>query len=272
MDTARGERGQAAISYAGVLALLGLVFVAVFALGLDGRVSRAVAGSVCMITGGSNCERPDGTTGGRPEEYEDSGRADREVYDADCDNSLPGDRVREGDDGPTGDERGGRRLGEPRAHLRLLPRHVRPRLLRQQRGRARGLGALLRDARRGLRQRLLERRPDGLRRGLRRAAGRDGPRAHARDHRPHRGPRLPVPVRRAQRVLLGHLRLQRRHRRLGDRRGPAQRRDPRHGRPRPLRRPGARRRLRHAAQRRRPGQRPRRRALQLAGSRTTPTT
>ena len=103
MDTARGERGQASISYAGVLALLGLVFVAVFALGLDGRVSRAVAGSVCMITGGSNCERPDGTTGGRPEEYEDSGRADREVYDADCDNSLPGDRVREGDDGPTGD-------------------------------------------------------------------------------------------------------------------------------------------------------------------------
>ena len=103
MDMARGERGQASISYAGVLALLGLVFVAVFALGLDGRVSRAVAGSVCMITGGSNCERPDGTTGGRPEEYEDSGRADREVYDADCDNSLPGDRVREGDDGPTGD-------------------------------------------------------------------------------------------------------------------------------------------------------------------------
>ena len=79
------------------------MFVAVFALGLDGRVSRAVAGSVCLITGGSNCERPDGTTGGRPEEYEDSGRADREVYDADCDNSLPGDRVREGDDGPTGD-------------------------------------------------------------------------------------------------------------------------------------------------------------------------
>jgi len=103
MRSMRDERGQAAVSYGGILALLGLVFVALFALGLDGRVARAVEGAVCVITGGSNCEQPDGTTAGAEEPYEDSGRADREVYDADCDNSLPGDRVREGDDGPTGD-------------------------------------------------------------------------------------------------------------------------------------------------------------------------
>jgi hypothetical protein len=66
------------------------------------RVARAVEGAVCVITGGSDCA-PDGTTAGAEEPYEDTGRAEREVYDADCDNSLPGDRVREGDDGPTGD-------------------------------------------------------------------------------------------------------------------------------------------------------------------------
>ena len=135
-----------------------------------------------------------------------------------------------------------------------------------------GLRALLREARRAVQQRLLERRPDGLRRGLRGAARRDRARAHARDHRPHGGSRLRVPVRRAQRVLLGHLRLQRRHRRLGDRRGPAQRRDPRHGRSRALRRPRARRRLRHA----RPttATRPTTTApcTRTPGSRTTPTT
>ena len=38
--------------------------VALFALGLDGRVSRAVEGAVCVIVGGSDCERPDGTTAG----------------------------------------------------------------------------------------------------------------------------------------------------------------------------------------------------------------
>jgi hypothetical protein len=45
----------------------------------------------------SNCEQPDGTTAGAEEPYEDSGRAEREVHDADCDNLLPGDRIREGD-------------------------------------------------------------------------------------------------------------------------------------------------------------------------------
>jgi len=103
MRSMRDERGQAAVSYGGVLALLALVFVALFALGLDGRVARAVEGAVCVITGGSDCEQPDGTTAGAEEPYEDSGRAEREVYDADCDNTLPGGRVREGEDGPTGD-------------------------------------------------------------------------------------------------------------------------------------------------------------------------
>lgn len=60
MRSVRDERGQAAVSYGGMLAVLALVFVALFALGLDGRIARAVDGAVCVITGGSNCEQPDG--------------------------------------------------------------------------------------------------------------------------------------------------------------------------------------------------------------------
>ena len=72
MRSMRDERGQAAVSYGGILALLAVVFLALSALGLDGRVARAVEGAVCVITGGSDCEQPDGTTAGAEEPYEDT--------------------------------------------------------------------------------------------------------------------------------------------------------------------------------------------------------
>jgi hypothetical protein len=46
-----GERGQVATTYAGVLAVVALIFVALFSLGLDGRVSGAANDAVCAITG-----------------------------------------------------------------------------------------------------------------------------------------------------------------------------------------------------------------------------
>ena len=61
MRSMRDERGQAAVSYGGILAMLAVVFLALSALGIDGRIARAVEGAVCVITGGSDCEQPDGT-------------------------------------------------------------------------------------------------------------------------------------------------------------------------------------------------------------------
>ena len=46
-----GQRGQVAVSYAGVLTVVGLVFVALFAFGLDARVAQAARDAVCTITG-----------------------------------------------------------------------------------------------------------------------------------------------------------------------------------------------------------------------------
>jgi bacillolysin len=101
MHSWRRQDGQAAVSYAGVLAILGLVFGVLFTLGLDQRLARTIEGAVCVIVGGTECVKPDGTTT-ELGEHEDSGRAEREVYDAECDNDLPGELLREGDDEPTG--------------------------------------------------------------------------------------------------------------------------------------------------------------------------
>ena len=47
----RDERGLAGAEYAGMLAVVAAVFVAIFALGLDGRVGSAVETAVCRILG-----------------------------------------------------------------------------------------------------------------------------------------------------------------------------------------------------------------------------
>jgi Flp pilus assembly pilin Flp len=48
----RDERGLASTEYAGVLAAVAAIFVAIFALGLDGKIGNAVQTAVCQILGG----------------------------------------------------------------------------------------------------------------------------------------------------------------------------------------------------------------------------
>jgi Flp pilus assembly pilin Flp len=45
------EEGQAAVEYAGILAVIALIFVALFALGLDSTISNAVRDAVNSILG-----------------------------------------------------------------------------------------------------------------------------------------------------------------------------------------------------------------------------
>ncbi len=54
----RREDGQASIEYAGVLAVVAAVFVAVGALGLGDRVGSAVSGSLCSIFGECGAAQP----------------------------------------------------------------------------------------------------------------------------------------------------------------------------------------------------------------------
>ena len=63
--------------------------------------STAVRQAVCTILGGAGCV-PESPPEAEP--YEDSGLADREIFDAECDTQWGDDPVREGDDGESGNE------------------------------------------------------------------------------------------------------------------------------------------------------------------------
>ena len=264
MPRLRSQAGQVAAEYLGALLLVAVIIAALSAPSCTrtsrSRSSARSARSPAPPSAASRASRrPQGAGEDEP------GEPDRSVYDDECKNDLPGDLLRgEGDD-PSG--------GDPEANqvydnLGQVFDYYADTFGRDSYDDA---GAELiasinfcENAGHADPQRLLGRHPDEVRRRLRVEPRRHRPRAHARGHRPHRRPRVPVPVGRAQRVDVGHLRLQRRQRRLGDRRGPAGRRAARHGQP-GQRRPAAaraRRRLRRDAQRRQPVQRQRRRALQ----------
>jgi Flp pilus assembly pilin Flp len=49
----RGEQGQTATEYAGVLALIAVIFLALGGIGIGGKVSSAVSDAICVIT---NCD------------------------------------------------------------------------------------------------------------------------------------------------------------------------------------------------------------------------
>src|SRR3954451_1871544 len=51
MSALRREDGQTATEYAGILAVIALIFVALGTLGLGGRVSGTVKDAACIITG-----------------------------------------------------------------------------------------------------------------------------------------------------------------------------------------------------------------------------
>ena len=163
-------------------------------------------------------------------------------------------------DQPTRRRRPGRRARLPLRgrQLRLLRRPLRSGQPRRQRtpaaGRPPTTASRTTRARRGtrrvpLRERVLGRRADGVRRRVRVGRRRGGPRADARRDRLHLGALLLPAVRRHQRVDVRHLRRahrpheHRRHRHrgrpLGDRRGRAWLRgDPEHEGPDRLRGPG----------------------------------
>jgi Flp pilus assembly pilin Flp len=50
------EEGQAAVEYGGILAVIALIFVAIFGLGLDSTISNAVKTAVNQILGGGGGE------------------------------------------------------------------------------------------------------------------------------------------------------------------------------------------------------------------------
>jgi Flp pilus assembly pilin Flp len=48
----KSERGLATSEYAGILAIVAAIFLAVFALGLDGKIGSTVETALCRILGG----------------------------------------------------------------------------------------------------------------------------------------------------------------------------------------------------------------------------
>jgi Zn-dependent metalloprotease len=101
----RRERGQVTVSYAGALAVVAIVFGVLTALDLDGQVRATVNQALCTIFSGTDCGEPQaGASGYADDPYEDSGDAEREIYDAACTDDGGDDPARDDGEDPTGDE------------------------------------------------------------------------------------------------------------------------------------------------------------------------
>ena len=77
---------------------------AVVAAGIPEKVAGGVNQAICTIAAGTDCGTPGPGGGYDDDPYPDSGLADREIYDDDCQGDVPDDPAREGDDGPVGDD------------------------------------------------------------------------------------------------------------------------------------------------------------------------
>jgi len=99
----RAERGQTGADYMGALLLVAVIVFALVVTDAPAHVAGKVRQAVCSIRAGSDCGEPNRSGGYAEDDYEDSGLADREIYDADC-GSTPDDPSREGDDGAVGDD------------------------------------------------------------------------------------------------------------------------------------------------------------------------
>jgi hypothetical protein len=62
----RSERGQASAELMGLLFIVALIVAAIFATGLDGKISRAVKSSLCSIAGQCEAAAAPAPTGGAP--------------------------------------------------------------------------------------------------------------------------------------------------------------------------------------------------------------
>ena len=250
--------GQTAAEYLGILLVVSVVVAAIAssAIGID--IARRVSELVCEIGGGTDCGAH-AREAVRPQvrDYENQ-HGDRQVFDANDGSDVPGERVRVNGDGPTGDpEADAAHDNFGRIYDYYMDNFGRD----SYDDNGAPLIATI-DYRRNPDEPFRNAYWDPDRRQMVFGDGYAAPldvTAHEVTHAitersaglEYEG-RIGCP----ERVDVGHLRLQPRPRRLGDRRGPARRRDPQHGRsqsPRPTR---PRQRLpRH-------GRRPRRRAHQ----------
>ena len=104
MRTLRRNAGQTAAEYLGALLVVSVIVAAIATSDVGISVAREVSRLVCVIGGGTDCER-EAAEAVRPQvrEYENQ-HGDRRVYDAEDGSDLPGERVRRNGDGPTGDD------------------------------------------------------------------------------------------------------------------------------------------------------------------------
>jgi Zn-dependent metalloprotease len=100
----RREEGQTATELMGALLLVSLIIAALFATDVDARIRDQVHRAICSIGAGTDCGTPDRSGGYADEPYEDSGLADQQIYDDDCQGDIPDDPARAGDDGSVGDD------------------------------------------------------------------------------------------------------------------------------------------------------------------------
>jgi aureolysin len=100
----RGEEGQTGAELMGVLLLVSLVVAALVTSDVDARIRDQVHRAICSIGAGTDCGAPDRSGGYAGDPYTDSGRANREIYDDDCQGDVPDDAERQGDDGEVGDD------------------------------------------------------------------------------------------------------------------------------------------------------------------------
>ena len=100
----RREEGQTSAEHMGMLGLAALAVAAFFALGLHDQISGQIQRAICTITSGTDCGTPGPGSGYADDPYPDSGRADRAIYDDECQGDIPDDASRAGDDGAVGND------------------------------------------------------------------------------------------------------------------------------------------------------------------------
>ena len=104
MVRARQENGQTAVEYMGALVLVAAIIVGILMAGVPQSVVAGVRRAICTLTTGTDCGQPPERGGYADDEYEDSGLANREIFDDDCQGDPPDDTARAGDDGAVGDD------------------------------------------------------------------------------------------------------------------------------------------------------------------------
>jgi len=94
--------GQVGAEYLGGLLLVAVIVAALIGAQVHTTIAVEAERAICKITGSSGCGEP-GVPEAEASDDDEPGEPDREVHDAECDNDLPGDLVRDEGDDPSGD-------------------------------------------------------------------------------------------------------------------------------------------------------------------------